>query len=67
MFIYQSTFSRANPAYVMKGIHFLRGNPKRIHQRGLILLKHDYSLRFLKLVVYRQLQVPSFVLMRESE
>ena len=36
-------FLRGNPVYVMKGIHFLRGNPKGIHQRGLILLKHNYS------------------------
>ena len=31
----ERTFSRGNPAYVVKGIHFLRGNPayvmKRIH------------------------------------
>ena len=26
---------------LIKGIHFLRGNPKGIHQRGLILLKHN--------------------------
>ena len=25
---------RGNPAYVMKGIHLLRGNPKGIHQNG---------------------------------
>ena len=36
-------FFRGNPVYVMKGIHFLRRNPKGIHQRGLILLKHNYS------------------------
>ena len=48
----ESTLSRSNPAYVMKGIHFLLGNPayvikgihfllanpKEIHHRGLILL-----------------------------
>ena len=36
-------FWRENPTYVMKEIHFLRGNPKGIHQRGLSLLKHNYS------------------------
>ena len=48
----ESSLSRSNPAYVMKGIHFLLGNPayvikgihvllanpKEIHHRGLILL-----------------------------
>ena len=34
---------RGNPVFVMKGIHFLPGNPEGIHQRGLILLKHNYS------------------------
>ena len=31
----EDTFLRGNPAYVMKGIHLLRGNPKGIHQTGV--------------------------------
>ena len=32
---------------LIKGIHFLRGNPKGIHQRGLNLLKHYYQFETL--------------------
>ena len=31
----EDTFLRGNPAYVLKGIHLLRGNPKEIHQTGV--------------------------------
>ena len=37
-------FWRGNPAYVMKGIHLMRGNPKGIHQRGLSRNIVDYRL-----------------------